>query len=376
MVDDVRFLSYFAGRTDVFARQQPDGSYRPVYETLGPEHLQQQRDGTATYGIYTVRADETTKMLVWDIDTGKLGDAERIVDTLELLGVDNDQVWVEFSGRKGYHVWCFLDDWRPADIAFKAARAVLQQAKMEGTEAYPKQQRVRGLSRGVGNLIKLPFTIHLGSGQRSHAVPPGRTWAVRRLSFTQLTDLADEYVEPAYTASADGPPEEGWVKKLPCIVRIEAGVGKGKRDFSMYTLARDCRRRGLDESQTVLECMEANQSFRPPMTPGEVLAKVTSAFSGPNIGVQCSQSFLHDREDTLCSKRCPRYPAIEGMPATDDAPPGSAGSGVNVPITSYKVGDLMQVLVRKVSTRRDGATVLVLAYDDQEAVMVLKEDTT
>jgi hypothetical protein len=379
MEDAVWFLEFFAGRSDAYARQEDDGSWRPVHATIGAEQVFEMSRGDATYGFYTVRADGLTRVLVFDIDTGDFTDVERIQDTLELLGIRHNQMWTEFSGRKGWHVWLFLERWTEAEVAYKAVRGVLRVAGMEGTEAWPKQRRVSDLNRGLGNLIKFPLTIHRVSGKRSHSVPKGYTWYRERVTTTQLLYLADEYVEWSPGPAAEQP-AEGWLKELPCMLRIATtGVGVGMRDDSMFSYALNCKRKQMSEADALTACREANMTFQPPMTDVEVVTKVRSAYASAHSGFDCASPHLHRKETLLCSRKCPRYPAIEGMPATDDAPLGSAGGGGGVkpePGILPTVGEELSLTVKRTYRRADGLPVVVLSYPGaDDATVVLREET-
>jgi TOTE conflict system primase-like protein len=186
------YMLLFRGREDVFAEQQEDGSYRPVLRPLTPEDVYAHVNGRATYGIYTTTPNDTVKFIVFDIDTMDPDPRIRIETALRELGVADHGI-LEFSGRKGFHIWLPFQSYQPAAVAYRAGRAVLQRAGVL-CEVFPKQATV---GEGYGNLIKLPLGVHRVSSGKSRLF--GRWAQVTPLHVVQLFDLADQYEEPRRT---------------------------------------------------------------------------------------------------------------------------------------------------------------------------------
>jgi len=366
--DTELFMQRFAGRSDVFAEQQDDGSYRPVHRTMNDTDVAEHMRGERTYGIYTVRPDNTTKVLVFDIDSGRYTDVATLLDTLDIMGVPPQCQLVEHSGCKGWHVWLFLEHWTSSQDAYKAVRAVLQVAKMQGTEAYPKQESVEP-DKPLGNLIKIPQGFHKGCQKWSHYVPDTVDLAhIQPLPDDVFRDLVMEYDETHEPMNRAGTiPIMGYQKPLPCIYRItHDGVGKGMRDNALFTLALDAKRNGLTVEEAEERLLAANANFTPPKPPSVIREKVRSAYTSVAEGFSCEQPFLHKPEHLLCSRLCPRYPAIRGMPATDDAPPESAGGGGAAP-SDWLPSPMVPGFVKSAKERRrDGKTVVELDHPDLE----------
>jgi hypothetical protein len=188
-------MELFVGRSDAFAEQQEDGSYRPIRRPMTREDYIAHGKGLHTYGIYTVKpASEpyqngkfVTKLIVFDIDSGDPNDRWDIESVLDGWEID---YLSEDSGNKGWHVWVFFEHWAPASHAYLAGRAVLQRAGVS-CEVYPKQQHVVDL----GNLIKLPMGIHRVTGNWSRFLVEGWT-GVEPINAIQLAEMADRYQEP------------------------------------------------------------------------------------------------------------------------------------------------------------------------------------
>jgi hypothetical protein len=190
-----RYMELFQGRHDVFASQEADGAYYPVRRPIFPDDYKRHLQGADTYGIYTVRPDDTTRLIAFDIDTMDPEPRISIFQALRDLRVQEHSFLFEFSGRKGFHIWLPFADWYPAGLAYRAARAVLQVAGVK-CEAYPKQPSV---GDGYGNLIKLPGGIHRVTGQPSRFI--GRSIEkVVTMGYIQLNELADAFEEPVRPA--------------------------------------------------------------------------------------------------------------------------------------------------------------------------------
>ncbi|MCS6850118.1 MAG: CRISPR-associated primase-polymerase type A1 [Gemmataceae bacterium] len=189
--DCARFLTLFAGREDVHARQwsspKGEGGYSPVHEPLTVAVVRNHLLGTYTVGVYPIRLDGTCTFFVIDLDIDKgaleqalrqpsiarsLRDALRR-HALQLLGLLRDigfELIFEDSGYKGRHFWVFLEQPESADVLHRFGRQFLawhtpQLPPGLRLEFFPKQGSRSG--KGLGNLIKLPLGIHRRTGRRA-----------------------------------------------------------------------------------------------------------------------------------------------------------------------------------------------------------------
>lgn len=191
--DLVRFLTFFGGREDVYARQWYSPSkdrtgYSPVHEPLTPSVLKRHFLGEVTLGVYPVRLDGYCVFAAIDIDihssvldtaradrafakrlAQKLQEATTLArSVLKELGFC---VVVEDSGYKGRHLWLLFDAPVPAKMLRELANPLLTYLRkfidieLFSLEFFPKQSETKGA--GLGNLIKLPLGIHRKSGKRS-----------------------------------------------------------------------------------------------------------------------------------------------------------------------------------------------------------------
>lgn len=235
--DLVRFVHLFAGREDVHARMWRDAKrgvgYSPIEGGLSPELARAHLEGRVTLGVYPVRHDDTVSFFVLDLDATRpameaaQGDAvktralraliaeegRRLLRALRELGL---RPIFEDSGQKGRHLWCFLPTSTPAEEVCAFGRAALASLWPRDTslhlEFFPKQARVA--EGGVGNLIKLPLGLHLGSGRRSLllddqgeplADPHAALRAVVRVPLSALTALPEPLPTPVLPAEPPRP---------------------------------------------------------------------------------------------------------------------------------------------------------------------------
>ncbi|HNV70404.1 MAG TPA: CRISPR-associated primase-polymerase type A1, partial [Candidatus Ozemobacteraceae bacterium] len=184
------FLDVFSGREGVHALQFQtkggDWGYRPVHTTLTEEKLKRHLAGDETLGLYLVRHDNTSRVMVFDLDITKPFIARFLRDPLErrrlnaLLEQEGRRLLFqakeiglpllcEHSGFKGLHFWAIAE----APIPARQWRAVgqwlldkLDRLPRElAWELFPKQDTVP--EDGLGNLVKIPLGIHRKTSNRS-----------------------------------------------------------------------------------------------------------------------------------------------------------------------------------------------------------------
>ncbi len=285
---DADRLSMFVGNPDAYSVQQDDGTYSPVRKPLTKTVLSQHLAGTKTIGTYVLK-DTQARFICFDVDSGDaaLEEANRVVAACEEMGVAQYAVGVEFSGRKGYHVWVPVGEWREAAELRRFGRGVLALADVEG-EVYPKQDRASDL----GNLIKLPGGKHKVSGMAS-------TW-LTEVPFTMPTGRWETAVVPNLPPELSGRRFNTGVKeRFPCMDAIlSEGVKAGSRNNQLFHLATMLRRAGLT-SEYVRQVFESVNEKGDPLDPFELDQLLGSAeVSGP----VCDQL----PEDRRCGDLCIR----------------------------------------------------------------------
>ena len=182
-------LERFAGRDDIFSMETAVGNQRrktelqerPLTEAQIEEHLR----GACTYGTYIQRPNSTVHYIIWDVDVskqfilkyGNSGEAfdaclqkayHKALEIQKLLDDKDIRSYVEFSGYRGYHVWLFLTEWIPIRFANMLTDRIEEEMASDEdvtVECFPNKVRLK--PGRFGQVIKLPYGIHVRSGKRS-----------------------------------------------------------------------------------------------------------------------------------------------------------------------------------------------------------------
>ena len=278
------------GNPQAYALQQEDGGYKPVRKPITPELLKQHLKGDVTVGTYVNVADKA-RFVVFDIDTGDevgLAETTAITEAIRKYEVPDWCVGVEASGKKGYHVWVLLQDWRSAEELRRFGRAILTLSGVK-CEVFPKQDEVRDL----GNLVKLPGATHRVTGRKAEFVTPlPRPMPVKTWERIVVPQLPEEVASSRRAGASD--------ERFPCMSAIQSeGVCEGGRNIQLFHLATMLRRAGLTDESVALVVANANDKSDPPLDDFELQQVLeSSAHSGP----VCDQL----PEDRQCGELCIR----------------------------------------------------------------------
>lgn len=168
-------LNKFIGRKSAYALQVEDGSYICVNEPITKELLEEHIEGKKTIGSYVIREDELLDYGVIDIDGGQEVITDplnhplyRFAETIYNLFPDFTRA-LEFSGRRGYHVWIWTNQPEQPKFIRELIKSRLKKLDIKGIEIYPKQDNLRGL-KGYGSMIKIPCGIHRKSKLKSFII--------------------------------------------------------------------------------------------------------------------------------------------------------------------------------------------------------------
>lgn len=77
------------------------------------------------------------------------------------------QYILEFSGRRGFHIWIIFDELISKEVGFKLVSFIISKVKLNENiiaDKFPKTPIVPRKSKGVGFGVKLPLSLHTGSG--------------------------------------------------------------------------------------------------------------------------------------------------------------------------------------------------------------------
>ena len=267
------------GNPDVYAVQHDDGSWTPVREPLTPKVIARHRKGDITVGTYIGHATKVgtvARTLVFDIDNpdyGKqqLDELTALLDSMTLI------YGVEWSGRKGWHVWVVAEDYLPAATLYRLGRGIRDELDLEfpdwqfgKMEVFPKQTEVRDL----GNLVKLPGGIHRVTRAYNDFVSE----APLTNDNIYLSHQANQYPEVGVRSKGGAVA----AVEYPCVHRLQDGVQEGGRNTHLFHLAVMLRKFSLNDENVERIVRSANTHSEPPLEEAELETILdNSRFSGP-----------------------------------------------------------------------------------------------
>jgi hypothetical protein len=200
LADD--WLQLFANRTQPYALQQPDGSYRWIYEDCAPQLVAAHLAGELTLALSSTSVRACSRWACLDVDVpGSLPQLVALRAALAELGLPS---LVEAS-RRGGHLWLLCDESVPAVALRFALAQALAEASAMGVEIPAHELYPDAIGTGrLGHAVRLPLGVHRRTGRRyplfdEHALP---------CAFTSM-EKAAAFVLGAPRVAA-GPLRERW----------------------------------------------------------------------------------------------------------------------------------------------------------------------
>jgi hypothetical protein len=309
------------GNPDAYSVQQENGKYLPARAELTDSVLRAHLEGAATIGTYighVVDGKTVARTLCFDVDSGEevaLDEIQRIKTALvEELGVPDSCLGIEFSGRKGYHLWLPLTDPRPNHELRRVGRAALFLAGVK-CEVYPKQDEVKDL----GNLVKLPGGVHRLTGNHNDFIDQVPT----PMPVNKWEELIARLPEEQRSARKQSD------TRFPCMEAIQnEGVQEGGRNIQLFHLATMLRRAGVTDENVEVIIRRTNERGDP-LDEDELVTLLESSL---NSGPIC-QNLPEDRQ---CGELCIRA-RIKGL-FTRPGQLRYAAEGENVVVTVAERG--------------------------------------
>ncbi len=185
-----KMLKTFAGREDIFEKESLGYGSKRLQELettpLTEKQIQEHLTGNQCIDTFIQRPNATVKYIVFDVDVSKkillqysrdseefkqylakaLNKAAELCKILDNLGMKG---YIEFSGNRGYHVWLFFTEWiqvRYANMLNDVIEQKFSQDNDISLEFFPNKTKLK--NGKFGQVIKLPYGIHLHTGKRSY----------------------------------------------------------------------------------------------------------------------------------------------------------------------------------------------------------------
>ncbi len=164
----------FFVRDDVYARQiEGLNEYSVIKEAVTEKLIKGHLNGRLTIGSFQIDPkNNKVKWICFDFDVDENSSLEIEFEKAKILcnrlKKGGYHPLLEFSGRRGYHVWLFVE---PADssIARKFALDISRDIRVH--EVFPKQDKLNG--KGFGAMVKVPLGIHMASNKWSYFYDDG-----------------------------------------------------------------------------------------------------------------------------------------------------------------------------------------------------------
>jgi energy-coupling factor transporter ATP-binding protein EcfA2 len=175
-------LSIFGGNPYYSKAITREGNvhYIPEEGELTEKLLNKHINGDIVLGAYQInREANAVNWIAWDVDCENMRLAREYAQKL-LKHLANLPYAIEFSGRKGYHIFLFLEEPMQASMAKQIAEHIrdLEKLPVSGinhVECFPKQDRLTG-NKPKGNLLKIPLGKHPKINKWSVFVDTGGDW--------------------------------------------------------------------------------------------------------------------------------------------------------------------------------------------------------
>lgn len=181
-IAELLFNTFCHQKGQLYSLQDEEGNYKPAkdadgkYLFLDVDVVRKHLAGEITVSIQPIQYG-TNKVRFGCIDFDSKSEREALTETLkELLRLHWDAVsenittYIEFSGRRGWHVYIFCETAVPAKIMRDFMKKLADRCQVNAKEVFPYGNFVD--EKYYPLPIKLPYGIHKGSGRRTGFVYP------------------------------------------------------------------------------------------------------------------------------------------------------------------------------------------------------------
>jgi len=155
------FIKLFSGRKSVyFVSQIGNKDYQKIYGEIDDALVKKHFNGLIILAVRLDCENGTSNKLVFDIDC--VNDVQKAFNVAKEIKRElmhkGYEAYIEFSGKKGYHVWIFFKETIKINLLEKIAKEVLENVNYKDVniEIKPKENIIVDTE----NVIKLPLGLH------------------------------------------------------------------------------------------------------------------------------------------------------------------------------------------------------------------------
>ena len=318
-----QFRDFFQGRQNAFAEQTEDGRYIKVDNNITNKHIIDHLSGLKTYAMYLINPNEQRCWhTVIDIDAEDNHILQTLVNACNKIGIKSNQLLIEFSGNKGFHIWLRYEQAIDAKKAQSIGNIIIQSTDIPDEvkriiEIFPKQEKVDKSS--YGNAIKLPLCKHKKSKKSSYFIDSELNRIENGIEELEMIKfISEEEVEFILTEFGeylnDKKNDEAKVKENkenrkycdifpPCINSIlEKGIDEGRRNKVAFLLTQHLNKHGFLEDVTKNILNYWNTKNKPPLPTKEMENVIKSVSKNDYNYKLCGNELIKD----FCFPNCPK----------------------------------------------------------------------
>lgn len=170
------------------------------------------------YCVCVFAGEHATKFISIDVDLGEPEVVHKVIDTMVELGIPRELIYVSSSGRKGYHVDIFFENY-----IYNACAEKFYWALIERSGLNPRKVEFRPTYRQA---IKLPLGVHQVTHNRCWFVDRDTlepiedfsyVFGIQRIPQRYMEDLVDcivnEHMREMYKQIAEDKKQDGMYKR-------------------------------------------------------------------------------------------------------------------------------------------------------------------
>ena len=178
-----------------------------------------------SYAIGTFAGEHATKFITIDVDVDDRMVVRKVVTTMMAMGIPYENIFVSFSGKKGYHVDLFFKHKVMNDVAYRFYVMLLD---LSGLAKRKVEFRPTN-----GQCAKMPLGMHQETGKRCWFVDPMTLVPIEDFTYIlKIKPIEEEFFNKLVDDLSDK-----FIKALyKQMKETKENSGKGPREYSSLTV--------------------------------------------------------------------------------------------------------------------------------------------
>lgn len=233
-----RLYELFFLNKNIYGIQLDDGRYKLLREKIFPTTIDNMIKKNESFLVYQEQPTHTQVLLKWicldidiskrELDVNSINDEnsralkESAKSICSIISSLDMPYMLEFSGRRGFHIWILFDELVTKENGFILCSYILSRVNLPkgiNVDKFPKAATVGKNSKGIGSGVKLPLSTNKSSNRRSFFFV---LHDLETLDFKKDTD-SDNFFEIQYEILRDYVLTSN-EKLLPVLNKISAEI--------------------------------------------------------------------------------------------------------------------------------------------------------